>query len=181
MLLLIALRSGKNYMHSGKRLLERIYSIIYIVFIRNQLQHGTCRFAQLRQSTSEKNHNPSVIINQTHTSPWPHPTPTPHPIPLVKNRQASICGHIVKYKDDFIELKVIDDTWSIPRTNQLTDLLHPGCISGAECALNMNKEISNEATILVLDGKKCTISAKYTNCIVECFSGNEADRRIAAR
>ena len=35
--------------------------------------------------------------------------------------------------------------------------------------------------IMVLDGKKCTISAQYTNCIVECFSGNEADRRIAAR
>ena len=29
----------------------------YIVFIRNQLQHGTCRLAQLRQSTREKTHN----------------------------------------------------------------------------------------------------------------------------
>ena len=43
------------------------------------------------------------------------------------------------------------------------------------------KEISNEATILVLDGDKCAISAQYTNCIVECFRGNEADHRIAAR
>ena len=55
-----------------------------------------------------------------------------------------------------------------------------GCISAAECALRRNKEISNGATILVLDKKKCAISAPYTNCIVECFRGNEADLRIAA-
>ena len=118
-----------------------------------------------------------VIINQ----PMPAQDPTPpNPFSEKKQTEASICGHIIKYQDDFLELIVFDDTWSIPRTNQLTDLLHPGCISGAECALR-NKEISNEATILVLDGKKCTISAQYTDCIVECFSGNEADRRIAAR
>ena len=162
--------------------------IIYIVFIRNQLQHGTCRFAQLKQSTREKLTIYPLIINQTHTSPRPHPTPTPHAIPLVKNgffcpniTQASISGHIVKYQDDFVDPKVFDDTWSIPRTNQLTDLIHPGFISGAQCALKRIKEISNKAYILVLDGDKCAISAQYTNCIVECFRGNEADHRIAAR
>ena len=71
--------------------------------------------------------------------PAQDPTP-PNPF-SEKNTQASICGHIIKYQDDFLELIVFDDTWSIPRTNQLTDLLHPGCISGAECALR-NKEIS---------------------------------------
>ena len=98
-----------------------------------------------------------VIINQNPYQPNTPPHPQPNPIPLVKNglfcpniTQASICGHIIKYQDDFLDLKVFDDTWSIPRTNQLTDLRHPGCISGAECALKRNKEISNDATILVL-------------------------------
>ena len=52
---------------------------------------------------------------------------------------------------------------------KLTDLLHPGFVSGAECMLKRNKEISNEAIILVLGGKKCAISAQYTSCVESAF------------
>ena len=132
-----------------------IYSIYSQPITTRYMQIGTIE-AKYKEKNKLTIH--PVIINQ----PMPAQDPTPpNPFSEKNKTEASICGHIIKYQDDFLEL-------------------HPGCISGAECALR-NKEISNEATILVLDGKKCTISAQYTDCIVECFSGNEADRRIAAR
>ena len=58
---------------------------VYIAFIRNQLQHGTCRLAQLRQSTREKiTHNPSRYNLSNPYQPKTPPHSHPHPIPTVK-------------------------------------------------------------------------------------------------
>ena len=103
----------------------------------------------------------------------PIPAHDPPPNPFSK-RQPSIGGHIVKHQDDFLDL-------IHPLHESAHGFAPPWVHLRSQVRAEEGQGIPNEATILVLDGKRCTISAQYANCIVGCFPGNEADRRIATR